>query len=160
MLLSNVPSSKIAVEHSIRFQKLHTERAEAIKDLYQKLVDLDLALHSVLKSFQHVGEPTIEEKVKKLSQKHNELFFFYLPRKIFFDKDVCTLMDSLVEISRDVFIDITTYPLDPKEIQFDRGLLQERHDYWEKARAAHQNQITQLKEKLEDRLRDILGINA
>jgi hypothetical protein len=70
------------------------------------------------------------------------------------------LMDSLVEISRDVFIDITTYPLDPKEIQFDRGLLQERHDYWEKARAAHQNQITQLKEKLEDRLRDILGINA
>ncbi len=153
---------KITIEHSIRFQKLYTERAEAIKELYKKLVDLDLSLHSTLKAFHHISEPDLEEKVKTLSHKHNNLYFFYLPRKIFFEKDVCSLMDTIIEISRDVFIDITTYPIDPNDIEYkvDKDLLQERHKYWEKARKLHQNEITQLKEKLEDKFRTILGINS
>ena len=77
---------KIAIEHSIRFQKLHSERAEAIKTLYEKLVDLDLSLNSTLKSFQPIEEPILEEKVNKLSKVHNEIYFFYLPKKIFLKK--------------------------------------------------------------------------
>ncbi|MFQ5353733.1 MAG: hypothetical protein ACE5DR_02195, partial [Thermodesulfobacteriota bacterium] len=29
---------KIAIEHEIRFQQLHTERAQVIKELYEKIV--------------------------------------------------------------------------------------------------------------------------
>lgn len=152
---------KIAIEHSIRFQKLHSERAEAIKDLYQKLVDLDLSLNSVLKGFHHAGEPAIEEKIKVLSQRHNDLYYFYLPKKIYFETDVCKLMDTIIDTSRDIFIDVTTYPIDPKDIQykFDRELLLERHNYWKKARETHQNEITQLRQRLEDKFRNILGIS-
>lgn len=153
---------KIATEHSIRFQQLHTERAQVIKEMYQKLVDLDLALSATLKAFHHVSEPSIEEKVNAVSKAHNDLYYFYLPKKIYFEKSLCSLLDTIIENSKDVFIDITTYPLDPTSIEYkyDRALLKERHEYWDKARKTHSSEICQLKEKLEDEFRNILGINA
>ena len=48
---------KIETEHSIRFQQLHSERAQVIKVLYEKLVNLDLSLHSTLKLFSQQKNP-------------------------------------------------------------------------------------------------------
>jgi len=72
------------------------------------------------------------------------------------------LLDNLVNRSKSAFIDATTYPIEPQSIEYkyDRGLLQERHEYWEKARATYRDEIQRLKEKLEDEFRSILGINA
>lgn len=153
---------KIAIEHSTRFQKLHSERAEAIKMLYEKLVDLDLSLNSTLKSFQAEGELHLEEKVKKLSKVHNEIYFFYLPKKIFFEKEICSLLDEIFKKSKEVFIDITAYPVDPQDRQYKYSpeLLKERHEFWERARGSYQKEISQLIEKLEDKFRKIMGIDA
>lgn len=125
-------------------------------------MEIDTALYSVLKAFQLVSDKTIEEKVKTLAQKHNDLYFFYLPKKIYFEKDLCKHMDDIILSARDIFIDITTFPINPEdtEYNFNRELLLERHEYWEKARNAHKDEIMPLMEKLEDRFRNILGINA
>lgn len=153
---------RITTEHSIRFQQLHTERAQVIKEMYQKLVDLDLALDATLKAFHHISEPSLEEKITAVSKAHNDLYYFYLPKKIFFEKSLCSLLDGIVDSSKSVFIDITTFPVDPTSIEYkyDRGLLMERHEYWEKARKIHEIEIKELKEKLEDEFRNILGIKA
>lgn len=153
---------KIAIEHSIRFQKLHSEEAEAIKTLYEKLVDLDLSLNSTLKEFQPDNEPKIEEKVKNLSKIHNEIYFFYLPKKIFFEAEICSLLDQIFEKSKEIFIDITTYQIDTENVQYkyDPSLLQERHEFWEKARGSYRTEISELIEKLENKFREIMGINT
>jgi hypothetical protein len=153
---------KSGVEHSIRFQKLHSERAEVIKELYEKLIGLDLALNSTLKAFHPVGEPQIEEKIKALSKIHNEIYYFYLPKKVFFEKSMCNLLDDLFLKCRAIFIDVTTYPPDTQNIQYkyDRSLLQDRHEFWEKARGSYQDEISTLIESLENEFRKIIGINA
>jgi len=57
---------KANLEHSVRFQSLHNERANTVKIFYEKLVFLDDTLYSALRRFQAVGELTLEEKVKKI----------------------------------------------------------------------------------------------
>ena len=153
---------KIASEHSIRFQRLHSERAEVIKDFYGKLVLLDESLHSALRPFQAVGEPGLKEKVKNIGDQFNDLRNYFLPKRIFFEEKVCELIDRILEAAKGVFFDITTYEVDTQDLsyKYDRELLKERHEFWEKARNIHKNEILELKKQLEREFRGILGINA
>ena len=48
---------KITVEHTIRFQRLHGERADVIKSVYTHISNLDESLSSALGFFQSVNEP-------------------------------------------------------------------------------------------------------
>lgn len=151
------------IEHQVRFTKLHSERAEVIKKLYQKLALLDTAIHSVLKRFQKVGEADLEDKVREYSKLHNELNEFFLLNRIFFDDNVCKVIDNLLFLSRDTYIDITTYPIDPTSAEYKYGpreLLSERHEYWEKARAVFEKDIKNLKEQLETQFREMLGVKS
>lgn len=101
---------KANLEHSIRFQALHQERATSIKKFYEKLVFLDDTLCSTLRRFQAVGEPPLEGKVKKIACQFNELREFFLPHRIYFDEKTCELIDNILEAAKGVFFDITTYP--------------------------------------------------
>ena len=153
---------RIASEHSIRFQSLHTTRAEVISGFYEKLVLLDDTLHSTLRPFQAIGEPELKDKVEVLSIQFNEIREYFLPKRIFFEKNICELIDSILEAAKGVFYDITTLPVDIQDsvYQYDRGTLKERHEFWDKARKIHGNEITQLKNQLEDEFRKLLGIYA
>ena len=153
----------LTTEHSIRFQQLHTERANVIKELYNKLIVLDQSLVDALRGLHPVGNgiPTLEDKVNALGKAHYDLYEFYVPKKIYFEKKICELLDSIVENSRGVFLDITLYPVDPKDTsyKYDRELLSERHVFWQKARETYKTTISELKKTLEDEFRRILGIN-
>ena len=153
---------RIATEHSIRFQKLHSDRGEVIKEFYGKLALLDDHLYSTLCFFQAVGEPPLTEKVSKLATQFNELREYFLPRRIFFSADMCRLVDEILDVAKGIFFDITTYHVDPThpEYGFNREVLEERHEFWEKARKAHKEQFAELKAKLEKEFRVLLGIDA
>jgi hypothetical protein len=154
--------ARATTEHSVRFHRLHSERAEVIKEFYARFAMLDDALYSTLRSFQAVGEPPLEEKVSKLSAQFNELREFFLPRRIFFDEPLCKLIESTLEIAKGIFYDTTTYKVDPthEEYKFNREVLKERHEFWEKARATHKSEFAEVKAKLEAEFRGILGIVA
>jgi hypothetical protein len=153
---------RLTTEHSIRFQKLHSERGEVIKDFYAKLALLDDLLYSTLRSFQVVGEPPLAEKVSRLGAHFNELREYFLPRRIFFTVDVSRLVDEILGVAKGIFFDITTYQVDPlhPEYEFNREVLKERHEFWERARNTHKNQFAELKAKLEAQFRVLLGIDA
>lgn len=149
-------------EHSVRFQKLHAERAEVIKDFYAQLAVLDNALVSTLRLFQAIGERPLTEKVSQLAEYYNSLAEYFLPRRIFFDAPMCNLIDDILDTARGIFFDITAYQVDPQhpENKFDRQVLLERHEFWDKARATHKQEFAELKTKLETEFRGILGIVA
>jgi hypothetical protein len=149
------------IEHQVRFSKLHDKRAQVIQDLYGKLVALDTVIHSLLKRLQKVGEATLEEKVREYGRLHNELNEFFLPNRIFFSSETCRVIDNLLFLSRDTYFDITTYPVDPESPEYKYGLpdlLNERHEYWEKARKVFDTDIKNLKEQLETQFRAMLGV--
>ncbi len=151
---------KIAIEHSVRFQSLHAERAIIIKNFYAKLSNLDESLYSALRRFQSVGETDLEEKVHKLADDFHSLRRYFLPNRIFFEKELCIKIDNILELAKDTFIDMTSFPVNPNDpsIRNDSIAVRERHDFWAEARSIHGNEITSLKSELEDEFRGILGI--
>jgi hypothetical protein len=153
---------RITAEHSVRFQRLHDERAEAIKDFYAKFVRLDETLHSTLRPFQQVGEPDLNAKVLDVARQFNELREYYLPRRVFFAEPLCALVDSILDIAKGIFLDITIFDVDPRSpnYQGNREVLRERREYWEKARTAHNKEFAAVRTQLEKEFRALLGIEA
>ena len=153
---------RLTTEHSVRFQRLHSERAEVIKEFYAKFVQLDETLHSTLRAFQQVGEPALKDKVAQLADQFNGLRNYYLPRRIFFAEPLCTLIDSILDMAKGIFFDITTYDVDPQSPEYvgNREALRERREYWEKARTTHNNEFAQVRAQLEGQFRALLGIEA
>jgi hypothetical protein len=149
-------------EHSVRFQKLHAERAESIRDFYAYLSQLDQSLASTLARFQHASDKPLHEKISELALNFNVTREYFIPRRIFFEESTCVLVDRILDLAKGIFFDITTYEADPSHPQYayDRKLLLERAEFWEKARKAHENEFKELKHALEDNFRKLLGIGA
>lgn len=152
--------ARLTKEHEIRFSQLHVERAETIKKLYVELVDLDESMVSLLKYFQGVEEPNLEEKANKMKEAHQAFISTVYRNKIYFSKEMCEIMERLCFESRDAYIDLTTLPVDPRdpELHFVPDLYRERQETWEKVREKFKTDITDLKEKLEQNFRTILGV--
>jgi hypothetical protein len=145
----------------VRFQHLHAQRAETIKDLYGMVVKLDESLASALASFQLAGGTPLPDKVRQLGEDFNAARTYFLPRRIYFSPSLCDLVEERVlGVAKGIFYDITTYEIDPEHPQykFDRALLGERHSFWEKARTAHNTEFAELKRGLEAEFRTLLGI--
>jgi len=154
---------RLSTEHSVRFQKLHSERAEAIKELYGRLVSLDDSLQSTLRPLQMVGEPSLAEKIKELGTSFNELRNYFVPRRIFFTEDTAKLVDEVLGVAKDVYLDITTYPSDPTHPDYEAEnpeVSRDRRELWRKARATHAGEFAAVKRSLEAQFRSILGIEA
>lgn len=90
-----------ALEHQVRFSKLHEARAQVITDLYAQLVDLEYAG----KRFVHFGgherdQPTRDREYSETSAKAMEVFFFFEKHQIYLSESVCTLLKDFVETAR------------------------------------------------------------
>lgn len=151
---------RASLEHSVRFERLHLERAEAIKDLYAKLVSLDDALTDALRAFIRTGDTSIEERVQRVASSFNDLRDYFHPRRIFFETETCFSVEEILELAKGIFFEITTLETNPthEQYRFDRELLLERHQFWEKARASHKNEFPQVRAKLEAQFRSLLGV--
>ena len=73
---------------------------------------------------------------------------------------MCEIMERLCFVSRDAYTDLTTLPVDPRdpELHSVPGLYFERTKTWENVREKFKTDITELKEKLEENFRSILGV--
>ena len=151
---------KLRKEHEIRFSKLHLQRAEAIKEIAQKLQALDDSLHSFLKDFQPIDEPALEEKIATSIHIHNEFVSVYKKHRIFFSKKTAELMDKIALCSRDTYYDVQAYPVSSSDIHYAMlpNLLRERGDSWKRARQSFYHDLQLLREELEQTFRQILGI--
>ncbi len=153
---------RITTEHAVRFQSLHDERAETIKSFYDKLTKLDDVLSSTLAPFQPAQDSPLEDKVQLLAKYFSETRDYFVPRRIFFDEQTCEQVDRILGVARGIFFDVTTYEIDIKHPQYkyDREILKERHEFWEKARTSHKQDFTPLKRNLENQFRNLLGIGV
>lgn len=95
-----------------------------------------------------------------MSKHFNETREYFIPRRIFFDQQTCEQVDRVLAVARGIFFDLTTYEVDVQhpQYQYDRTILKERHEFWEKARASHGRDFTPLKRSLEEQFRSLLGI--
>lgn len=85
-------------EFNIKFSSLHTERAEVIKNLYFKLIDLQSAMFNFTRLGHIVIEDSQKEEKERLDRVNDTLKNFtdyYHPNKIFFSSSITLKIDNL-----------------------------------------------------------------
>lgn len=80
-------------EREIQFSTLHIKRAKIITQLYSKLVDVHTAMEAFIKD--HSGDLNSPKRQEALS-KLGELKDFTSKNRIYFDDQICELLDDII----------------------------------------------------------------
>src|SRR6266571_633038 len=145
----------IAVEHQVRFSRLHEKRAEVIAELYKRLVDVHW--HGRIFVITSEANPTPEqaEQFEKITQEVYELSLFIEQHRIYLPDSVCMLLDEFVGIVRgNVYVagifGRIEYPTE-QTIQQSRDAFTKGYEEFEK-------EIPEARRALEIEFRKILGV--
>ena len=145
-----------ALEHEVRFRKLHEKVAEAVAEVYGRLFKLFQAVTSYVNPVDLPGQPDKEGKGKLVQAAAEEFFSYFNANRLFLPKDlsqrVHEFSDQLKKISWD----------------FSVGLHKEQHgkiselqdlDHWEKGIEGIKKVATPLFDKLHDEFQRVLGFD-
>lgn len=147
-----VELQKEAIQFKIRYEKLHTERAEVIKEVYKKIVKTYRAFHSYICPLQLAGEPTEEEKKKIAADEINSLVNFYEENRIFFNEQIAKEIDNLLVKFREAW---NKFHLAKDLKKEGQSHIKEWGEAWDKV----DKDISKVKSLIENKFRDIIGIN-
>lgn len=136
----------------IRYEKMHSERAEVVKVLYKKIVRTYRAFHSYMNVFQGASEPPQEEKGKEASKCANDFTDYYKENRIFIDENLAKEIDKLSDAFKKAWV----------EFEISRFNKTNRPSYvenWSNAWKIISEETPVVKNKIENEFRKILGIN-
>lgn len=137
-------------KQEIRFAQLHQDRLKAIRDLHFRTVDVETSLFNLLYKWRPVGlfPPDVDPKMvdqditefRKISEKY----------KIYFNLQTRELIDSLCEIFEATWRNMQTAIQRANE---------QAPDFDEEAHKGVHMRSQELREKLREEFRKILGVN-
>lgn len=144
---------KESIEFRIRYERLHGERVEVIKEVYKKVSHTYKSFHSLMNLLQLASEPTQEEKSKEAAKNANDLTDYYEENRIFFEEKLAEDIDSLLSGFHNAW----------NKFQYARnarksGDYKEALKEWNTAWKQIQEEIPKVKKTLENKFRKILGI--
>ena len=140
---------KAAIEHQIRYAKLHEERAQAIKEIYKRIAIAERLTKEYVTPVDFGGLAPIEERRKKAADSANEYLNYYNENKIFLSDEICCLLDDINKCILDAW-----YKFNSKD---RRG---GDNDFWEEAWNAITKKLPEARAKLEKAFRKIIGVDG
>lgn len=141
-----IEKQKISDEHKLKFTKLHEERADVIKELYSKLLDVEDYISLNIKAIEK--KENNKELELKLYNSVSQYMEYSNKNRIFFDKDIVHSLkelDAIITIILNLLLDENGKNLSDEMIDVMKRMSKEA--------------IPEFKEKLEVRFREILGVN-
>ena len=144
---------KEAVEFKIRYERLHGEKAEVIKEVYARIVQTYKSFHSLMNPWQGAEEPTQEEKGKEAAMNANKLIDYFEQNRIFFDEGLARNIDSLLAKFKDAWGKFNLSRIS-KSVDDNKEFLQQWSLAWEQI----QEKIPSVKKKLENKFRNVFSI--
>ena len=91
-------------DFNIRFSKLHQDRADVIKELYHKVIELQSAMTVFTRRIHPIIEDADkenEERIERVNKGFNDFVNFYFPNKIYFERKLAEKLDFLAQLYRD-----------------------------------------------------------
>lgn len=144
-----------AIEHQVRFSKLHERRAEVIAELYGYLVEALWAAESFLSPIEWAGEPKKEEKHVSAMNKLVDLYRYFDKNRIYLPPEICASLEKLVTDVRGHVIHFGVY------VERNYGnadhVAKEKNAAWDEGWRAIQDQVPNARAALEAQLRALLG---
>ncbi|PFB82926.1 hypothetical protein CN286_07970 [Bacillus anthracis] len=146
---------KINNKYQTTFNKLHETRAEVIKDLYAKLVKLELSVKRLVTPEGSVSLKSDDERSMEVLKSFIELDDFFEVNKIYFKGEIRELFEDLEKKMRIIQITFDSYYVFAEYLKFeDVEVMEERKqemmDCIEK--------VPEIKEILEEQFQKILGV--
>jgi len=144
---------RVNSEHSVKFGKLHEERAIAIKDLYKRLNKLCEALN-VCKSEYHIDTvKKVETVIIYIKDSFNSFSECYLENKLYFDTDTDRLIHEVLELAGNTLFECEFLGESYDVVQnVALDTLEQRSSDLSKS-------VELLKTRLEARFKELLGVN-
>jgi len=142
-----------ALRFRVRYERLHTERAEVIKELYKRLFRAHDSMSTLTCPCQFAGEPPLEEKAKSAERAVNGLISYYEENKIFLEEDLSEEFDKLIEHLKNAWWEFQT----SQELRGsgETGSAERWYKAWEKV---SKEGVPEVRRRIEDKFRGIIGI--
>jgi len=141
---------QVALEHEVRFTRLHERRAVILTHIYARLDVLHDAFRLWTSRFRRAGTPSQPELWKKATEAYNAMTSYYFPRAIWLDRETCDLLNAVVDKFRAVYEEFT---LMPSSEGFPQNV-----EAWDNAAKAVLQEIPAARHQLERRFRAMLGV--
>lgn len=144
---------KQSIEFRIRYEKLHSERVDVVKEVYKKIVKTHKSFSLLMNPFQQVGDSTEEEKGNEAAKNANELTEYYEENRIFFDEKLSADIDSLLLEFKESWSEFSGSRVS-KGLKDNKTMLNQ----WNKAWKQIQEKVPVIKKQLENEFRIIFGV--
>lgn len=144
---------KESLRYRIRYERLHTEKAEVIKELYKMLSRAHDSMSTLTCPGQFGGEPSIEEKAKTAEGAVNGLISYYEENKIFLEECLAKEFDKLVDLLKNAWWEFQT----SQELRGsgEPGNAGKWYKAWE---TVSKEGVPDVRKRIEDKFRSIIGI--
>ena len=147
-----------AIEHQVRFSRLHEKRASVIADMNGLLAEVMWEAESFLSPMQWAGEPSMEEKHRDAMNKLVGFFQFFDKNRIYLPAPLCSSLEELVLQVRSHVIGFGVYVRFHEDSMNDHTRTQ-KEKAWNSGWDAIKNQIPAARKALEEEFRLLLGGN-
>lgn len=149
-------------EHQVKFTKLHTERGEIIKQIYQDFYDLEQKLEFMTTLFQGSEWRTEKERDDIAIAKYREVYDRLERNRIYFSEELCEQLTSALELYHEIIKQmlnaesLAKYESDGTGYRFPDG--QGSLDLWKDAERKTKNEIRVLRLELAKVFRNLIGV--
>jgi len=147
---------KSAIEHRVRFSKLHEKRAEVIAELYGLLVQAYWDISSFASPMEWAGEPNKQEKYVTAMNASAGFYRYFEKHKIYLPKELCAQINEFAQEMRSKAIGFGVYVKYDDDAMNDRTY-EQKHEKWTEAWDYFDKQAPVARAALENELRNILG---
>ena len=97
------------LEHQVRFTRLHEQRAEVIRHVYEMLVELLWASGAATSVVRLNNGTTPEQDMIEADKRRVDLYRYFMTNRIYLPADACASLDALIEQTRRILISVDTY---------------------------------------------------
>ena len=145
-----------AIEHQVRFSRLHEKRATVIAELNSLLAEAMWEAESFLSVMEFSGEPSKREKHNTATAKLVELARYFDKHRIYLPGELAAPLEALVQRVRTLVIRFGVY-LHWEDGQLQDHTRKEKHKAWIEGWEAIRNEVPAARQKLETEFRAILS---
>lgn len=143
-----------ADKNRFQFERLHTERAKVIAELYTKLVDMENSFQTAMAPFKPSGSAPLIEDLKIAQVQYNEFINYFHSKRIYFRVETCNIIEEIITISHHAWIEFTALdPGGPNAELYRKESFANWRSAWDKAK----KKLPDARSKLELEFRGILG---
>jgi hypothetical protein len=148
-----------AIEHQVRFARLHEKQATVIAELNGLLAEAMWNAESFLHLMEWTGERSKQEKYVLANDKLVDLFHFFDKNRIYLSEAQCNLVEKLIHDLRVHVVQFAVY-LKYDDSSAPEHTVEKKYEAWEKGFEAVKHQVPAVRKKLEDEFRAILGLRT